>query len=227
MMEQQQQQQPLQEEEEDEHACCCSIGLEKSQGPLNNNRREFLIQTDSESSLNELDRRISRNMLDTNKRNNRRRLLQLQRMNHQDSSSCSTLDSSASVCRSDNDVRSNRRVTFSTVEYREYRMTVAHAGGRGGITYPLTLDWCYNDNTKIVDLRIYQQNNQNTKLLPITSQQRQQRLLANGVSRRELLALERRRRVQLAGEWAFFTDNNNKKQNKRPSCISNSMLEYA
>lgn len=227
---------------------------EKSQDPRN--RRKLLIKTktESESSIDKLDRRIGRSMEDTNK-NNRRRLRKLKIRDsfstfsstaspddscHTRSSvfsddSCntrstvcsdesyhtrSTLDST--LCRNSRCHRRSKRVTFSTVEYREYRMTVAY--GRAKVPYPMTLDWCYNGNTKIVDLRNNADSYEQKKMKPINSEQRQQRLLANGVSRGELLALERRRRIQMAGEWAFSRNNSGK---NRPSFISENLLQYA
>lgn len=178
----------------------------------------------SESSLEELDRRISQRLKDKNRK---RLLLQAK------ADSCSTLATTSSSIFSDNSYcESSRRVSFSTAEYREYRITMADSSN--SILYPITLDWNYNEEPKLVYLDDSDSNDCSDKdsdingrrkhLEALSVEKRQQRLLASGMSRRELVALERRRHIQSAGEWA--SRNNGINKVTRPKVASESILQY-
>jgi len=189
------------------------------------NRRNFLQKSKSVLSLKELDRRISLRL--KNKTRNRK-LLQGK------ADSCSTVATAASSVVSEASCyeSTSKRVTFSTAEYREYRITIADSNNK--LLYPITLDWQYSDDLKVVQLddeddiecSDKKHGGRRKYLVPLSIEQRQQRLLASGMSRRELVALERRRHIESTGEWAFRNKSNSNSSKCRPTFASDSLLRY-
>jgi hypothetical protein len=113
-----------------------------------------------------------------------------------------------------------RRVSFSTAEFREYKVTVAV---NHYVDYAMTLDWEYAaTEVKVVDLEKYPDRRRKSALKPLNTRKRQQRLLSMGISKESLVALERRRRILLTGEWAF---GNNAKA--RPYFAEGKILDYS
>lgn len=110
-----------------------------------------------------------------------------------------------------------KRVSFSVAEYREYNVTVdvSHGG-----SFPMTLDWDYSES-KVVNLCNLRQKRRRP-MKPMNIRKRQQRLLTMGIPRASLVALERRRQIQLAGEWAFGSN-----AKMRPAFAFGKILQYS
>jgi hypothetical protein len=116
-------------------------------------------------------------------------------------------------------MKPKRRVSFSKAEYREYKITVAVAPE---VSFPLTLDWQFHESTTIDLTKDLGKNSQHRELKPLNIRKRQRRLLNMGIPRGDLVAMERRRRVQLAGEWAFGND-----AGAHPFNAEQKILQYA
>lgn len=132
------------------------------------------------------------------------------------SSFCSTRGDGSSI----GDPPEERRVSFSTAEFREYKVTVAV---NHFVDYAITLDWEYAaDEVYTINLDMHPDRIRTSALKPLNTRKRQQRLLSMGIPKQALVALERRRRILLAGEWAF--GNNSK---ARPYFAQGKILDYS
>lgn len=134
-------------------------------------------------------------------------------------SSISSNTVSSSCCCSI-DEPEGKRVTFGVAEIREYKVTVAV---NHSVDFAMTLDWDYSAEIAVVNLRDVKEQDEISDLKPLNRRKRQQRLLAMGIPKSSLIALERRRRVMLAGEWVF----GNSSTAGRPHFADGKILDYA
>ena len=118
-------------------------------------------------------------------------------------------------------IRPIRRVTFSVAEYREYNVTV---GVSNDVSFALTLDWSYGKSkwVKLSNRDDPIRWSNVMSLQPLNTRKRQQRLLTMGLSKERLVALERRRQILLAAEWAFGNHSD-----MRPIFASGKILQYS
>lgn len=118
-------------------------------------------------------------------------------------------------------IRPIRRVSFSVAEYREYNVTV---GVSNDVSFALTLDWSYGKSkwVKLSNRDDPVRWSNVMSLQPLNTRKRQQRLLTMGLSRERLVALERRRQILLAAEWAFGNH-----ADMRPTFASGKILQYS
>lgn len=92
--------------------------------------------------------------------------------------------------------KKTKTVSFSTVQVREFNVTL---GVSPQSSFPITLRWDYVEK-KPTDIPPTAQKRTKTRL---SLEERQIRLQAMGISRRDLLQLERSRKNLLLKEWAF------------------------
>ena len=91
---------------------------------------------------------------------------------------------------------SSKRVSFSTVEVREYSLTIGeHPSCKDGL--PITLDWHYNEESTVLDVvRLNQTQGQHSSnfIKKLNYQERLHRLqLVTGISEKHLLLVRNRR----------------------------------
>lgn len=107
---------------------------------------------------------------------------------------------------------SSKNVTFNSVTVRNFNLIL---GDNDGCNVPLSIGWKWVESEPIlVDIfdKMYHQDPDYVcamKLEPLNLEERKQRLYSAGYSKQALLHEERRRRVQLAMEWANHQTKNN------------------
>jgi hypothetical protein len=100
--------------------------------------------------------------------------------------------------------KSNRRVSFSTVEVREYHVVI---GDYRLCWYPLSLDWKFHSKTTLWGVDDFDKIKQLTaaggRPRCLGEKQRQDRLQTMGSTQKELMQCNRRRKIILAMDHAY------------------------
>lgn len=196
--------------------------------------RNMLLRTDSDASLSVDDlkserrrRRRQRGEQELDKRINKSITSRRKPLLQRGSSSTTLMNSSlmldcsstSSYTRGSLASTPEKRVSFSTAEYREYKVTVAV---QSYLSYPMTLDWEYVKSHRVNLAQREDAVPRSREMKALNVRKRQQRLLAMGIPKSTLVALDRKRRIQVAGEWAFGNNAQN-----RPEYASGKILQYS
>lgn len=112
-----------------------------------------------------------------------------------------------------------RKVSFSSYEVREYAVTV---GDQSDISFPLSLNWQHSESQvhffesdeHPIRRPSFNQGPKRRRKLKMNKCGRQLRLQAMGIPDREILQLERARKVTSIQEWAF---GHRDKETRRPA----------